>query len=210
MISTTSTTGSTTTGLHALIAGGPLEPGQSSAAVRLAQKRLLELGYWIPAVSGVYDELTVHAVTAFEKLHDLDRDGALSVEDLRILDSARSPEPRTSSALAIEVNLDRQVLLVVRGGETLWVLDTSTGSRPGLTPTGSFSVFRQIDGIRVSALGRLYRPKYVVGGVAIHGYPSVPNQPASHGCIRLTNDAMDFVWSEDLAPVGTPVFIYHE
>ena len=42
-------------------------------------------------------------------------------------------------------------------------------------------VQRKINGVRVSRLGELYRPAYFVGGYAIHGSPSVPNFPASHG-----------------------------
>ena len=34
-------------------------------------------------------------------------------------------------------------------------------------------MYRQIDGYRYAPLGTLYRPKYVYGGVAIHGYTSV-------------------------------------
>jgi lipoprotein-anchoring transpeptidase ErfK/SrfK len=31
----------------------------------------------------------------------------------------------------------------------------------------------------------LYYPTYFVRGFAIHGYPSVPAYPASHGCVRV-------------------------
>ena len=45
------------------------------------------------------------------------------------------------------------------------------------------------------SLGTLYRPKFVIGGVAVHGVPRVPDYPASRGCIRVTNAAMDVtVW----------------
>ena len=43
-------------------------------------------------------------------------------------------------------------------------------------------------------LGQIYRPKYFVGGVAVHGSNSVPNYPASHGCVRVSVPAMDFIW----------------
>jgi N-acetylmuramoyl-L-alanine amidase len=42
--------------------------------------------------------------------------------------------------------------------------------------------------------------------LAIHGYPSVPTYPASHGCIRMTWADMDEFHA--LAPVGTEVRIY--
>ena len=31
----------------------------------------------------------------------------------------------------------------------------------------------------------LWYPLYFKGGFAIHGYPSVPAYPASHGCVRI-------------------------
>jgi lipoprotein-anchoring transpeptidase ErfK/SrfK len=54
----------------------------------------------------------------------------------------------------------------------------------------------------------LYRPKYFHGGVAVHGYTSVPATPASHGCVRVTYAAMDHLWAADLLPIGTPVQVY--
>jgi lipoprotein-anchoring transpeptidase ErfK/SrfK len=80
--------------------------------------------------------------------------------------------------------------------------------RPGATPIGTWEITREIDAPHWSALGLLYRPKYFHGGVAIHGYTSVPPEPASHGCVRVTYAAMDFVWSSGSLPVGTPVWVY--
>jgi lipoprotein-anchoring transpeptidase ErfK/SrfK len=31
----------------------------------------------------------------------------------------------------------------------------------------------------------LYFPSYFLRGFAVHGYPSVPAYPASHGCVRI-------------------------
>ena len=57
-------------------------------------------------------------------------------------------------------------------------------------------------------LGLLYRPKYFYGGVAIHGFTSVPSQPASHGCVRLTYPAMDMIWEKGHVPPSTTVLVY--
>ena len=32
---------------------------------------------------------------------------------------------------------------------------------------------------------QVYRGRTYKGGFAIHGYPSVPAYPASHGCVRI-------------------------
>ena len=77
------------------------------------------------------------------------------------------------------------------------------------TPPGRWEVYRQVDGIREGALGRLYRPKYFhTDGIAVHGYPSVPPYPASHGCVRVTNPAIDWIWENDVMPIGVDVWVY--
>ena len=57
-------------------------------------------------------------------------------------------------------------------------------------------------------LGKIYRPKYFYGGVAVHGLNSVPNYPASHGCVRVSLPAMDFIWAANLMPMGIPVWVH--
>jgi len=57
------------------------------------------------------------------------------------------------------------------------------------------------------SLGVLYRPRFFVGGVAVHGAPSVPNYPASHGCVRVTNQAMDMIWATDAMPMRSTVVV---
>jgi lipoprotein-anchoring transpeptidase ErfK/SrfK len=54
----------------------------------------------------------------------------------------------------------------------------------------------------------LYRPKYFTGGVAVHGFPDVPPYAASHGCVRVTNAAMDWLWATGRTPIGRPVWVY--
>ena len=110
------------------------------------------------------------------------------------------------------------MLIVVRGGQTQFVFNTSTGTEQpytyqgthdvAVTPPGHYSIFRQVNGYDQSPLGLLYRPKYFNNGIAIHGYTFVPPYPASHGCVRVTNEAMDLLWDTNLAPIGTPVFVY--
>ena len=138
---------------------------------------------------------------------------------LAALPGAARQTPVDASGTHLEVDLERQILLVVEGGRTTWVLNTSTGNgeayaspRGGTavatTPTGRFTIQREIDGLREGPLGTLYRPKYFVGGIAVHGSGSIPAHPASHGCVRLTNAAMDLLWSSGLAPLGTPVVVH--
>jgi hypothetical protein len=186
--------------------GATLRLGASGPEVVALQERLLSLGYWLPAADGDFGQGTHHAVVAFQKVHGFARDGIVGPVTSAAIASAGRPTSVIGSG--VEVELARQVLLVVQGGSVVWAFDTSTGAQAGTTPIGTFSVTREIDGMRVSELGSLWRPKYFYGGVAIHGYTSVPPQPASHGCVRVTYPAMDAIWASGLVPVGTPVVVH--
>ena len=76
---------------------------------------------------------------------------------------------------------------------------------------GSFRINRERpDGWWVGDLGQIYRPKYFIGGVAIHGSLCVPAYPASHGCVRVSVAAMDMIWEQEILPRGTTVVVYGE
>jgi lipoprotein-anchoring transpeptidase ErfK/SrfK len=186
-----------------------LRPGDSGAAVLALQRRLTDLGYSLGATDGQYGTSTQHAVIAFQKAARLTlRDGVAGPVTLAALDRDSRLRPRSTSGRVVEVDLALQLLLVAVDGRVQWVMDTSTGSVPGTTPAGRFTVLRQVDGYDPGPLGVLYRPKYFVGGVAVHGYPTVPPYPASHGCVRVTNAAMDWLWSNQALPIGGPVWVY--
>lgn len=77
-------------------------------------------------------------------------------------------------------------MLVLRGGEVEGVVNASTAGIPGYhSPEGRFRVFRRVEGIDTSPLGRLWNPLYLYRGYAMHGSTSVPPEPASHGCVRV-------------------------
>lgn len=186
----------------------PLAAGDAGPAVTALQQQLSTLGYWLGEIDGEYGSSTGHAITAFQKVHGMARDGLASVEVQQRLATAEPPAPRSTTGRVIEIDLDRQVLLVVTDGAGDAVFDTATGASATPTPPGEYAIYREIDGYRHAPLGTLYRPKYFNGGIAIHGFTSVPPQPASHGCVRLTYPAMDQLWAADLAPLGTAVWVY--
>ena len=108
---------------------------------------------------------------------------------------------------------------MVQDGAVRWAINTSTGNgeayaAPGggsgvaTTPPGTFRISRQIDGVREAPLGTLYRPKYFNGGIALHGAGQIPAQPASHGCARVTNSAMDLLWGSGVAEIGATVVVH--
>jgi peptidoglycan hydrolase-like protein with peptidoglycan-binding domain len=198
-------------------ADGTLELGEGGDAVAALQQRLVDLGYWLGEPDGSYGQLTRQAVMAFQKVEGLGRDGVAGPVTQERLAVGGRPTPRGGSGL--EIDLDRQVLFVVDGGAVRWAINTSTGngeaytsssggSAVAATPPGHYEIRREIDGLREAPLGTLYRPKYFNGGIAIHGSGSIPAQPASHGCARVTNSAMDMLWATGVAVIGTPVWVY--
>ncbi len=183
---------------------GTLRQGDSGPAVLVLQQRLTDLGFWLGEPDGDYGRTTQQAVMAFQKANGLGRDGTAGPATEAALATAARPIP-ISTVDGIEIDLDRQLLLVVEGGEVRFAINTSTGTASTPTPRGDFAVDREIDGVRHAPLGNLYRPKYFHGGVAVHGSPSIPGYPASHGCARVSNSAMDHLWASGVLEVGTPV-----
>lgn len=195
-----------------------LRAGDSGSGVQELQRLLASAGYWLGEPDGEYGPLTVQAVLALQKVAGLSPDGVVGPKTRAALRRDVRPTPLRVTGSGVEVDLRRQLLIHVKDGVPRLTLNVSTGSgvtyrqdgsdQVAVTPTGRYTVYREVDGRDVGPLGELWRPKYVVGGVAIHGYPSVPAFPASHGCIRVSNAAMDHLWSSGVLPLGTSVWVY--
>jgi hypothetical protein len=156
-----------------------LGPGSQGTAVRELEQRLADLRYALQRVDGSYGLDTVEAVYAFQRLHGLAPTGRTDARLWQLLGSARTPSARYPGS-HIEVDKSRQVLLEVRSGLVVRVVHVSTGAT-GNTPLGRWQVYRKVPGFDWV----LYYPMYFLRGFAIHGYPSVPPYPASHGCVRV-------------------------
>jgi len=189
--------------------GPELRAGASGREVALFQVRLIEKGFWLNEGLGRFGESTRHAVVAYQKFMGLPRtgriDGWTRIGLGATVDRATPRRPQPGHSL--DVDLGRQILISQTDGRTDWVFDASSGARRTPTPRGNFKIQRQIAGVRNAPLGVLYSPKYFTGGYAIHGSPSVPAAPASHGCVRVTNQAIWFIWGTRLADIGTPLTI---
>ena len=208
-------------GLIAIVAAffamAPAAFGQKLNNLEIEQ-RLSDLGYWITKVDGKQDDSTRQAIIAFQKVEGRKRTGVLSASDAALLRNASRPTPKYASGPAhVEVDIGRQVLFYVGDDGTVQkIVAVSTGSEKKYfdenewqiahTTRGHFKVQWKYNGIRKASLGDLYYPSYFNGGIAVHGSPSIPPFPASHGCVRVPLFADKALYK--MMPVGTPVYVY--
>ena len=200
---------------------------RSGGETARVQTRLFELGFWLSGADGSYGLTTKQAVMAFQKYMGFEASGSV---DQRTADGLTSmtlrPIARANAGTLVEIDKAKQLLFMVIDGRTDWILNTSTGNgqeyteedknTPGetitgvsLTPSGLHKVNRERpEGWWEGDLGEIYRPKYFVGGVAVHGSNSIPNYPASHGCVRVSVPAMDWIWDSGVMPMGIPVWVH--
>lgn len=201
---------------------GPVPPqglgeGDRSPQVAALERALDALRYDVGVVDDAFDASTRHAVIAFQKVAGLHRSGRATPDVVDELASAQPPPPLVPEGGPgrVEIDLARQVLFLYEGNTLSRILPVSTGSgkrfceggrcRRAVTPTGKFSVYNRISGWRKSDLGRLFNPLYFNEGIAIHGFPSVPTERASHGCVRIPMASAR--WFPDRVPNGTPVYV---
>jgi peptidoglycan hydrolase-like protein with peptidoglycan-binding domain len=196
-----------------------LAVGARGLEVEALERRLTELRYDVVSLDGVYDANTRHAVVAFQKVNGLPRTGRATADVHAALAAAQPPAPLVPGGgpRRVEVDLPRQVLFLYHDDVLFRILPVSTGSgrrfcsegrcRRAVTPAGAYRVGYRLDGWRRSPLGLLYNPLYfqVKVGLAIHGNPSVPASPASHGCVRIPMAASR--WLPGEVPDGTPVYV---
>ena len=215
-----------TTGLFLLVPGESLGGSTRKRLVKRpptrtelkqAERRLSEMGYKAGPADGKIDDATRQALVLFQKWEGRKITGQLTRSEFDAIMSAEAPQPKDPGYAHVEVDIDRQLLLLVDSeGAVEKILPVSTGSNKrydekgirGLayTPRGRFRIYAKIAGWRKSPLGLLYYPNYFSDGLAIHGNPSVPRSPQSHGCVRIPMSA-----AADMSkrlPVGTILLIY--
>ncbi|HEY7181379.1 MAG TPA: L,D-transpeptidase family protein [Blastocatellia bacterium] len=189
----------------------------SGREISEARELLNQLGYWVTLGAKGNDASLRQALIAFQKIEGRNPTGVWTVDELEALRGAQKPRAFETGYPHIEVDLHRQVLFIVDAhGVDLRILPISSASgefftqggdtRQAITPTGRFKVYHKVEGWRKSPLGLLYYPNYIHYGIAIHGNPSVPTRPASHGCIRIPMfAAREF---SKIASIGMVVIVY--
>jgi L,D-transpeptidase catalytic domain/Putative peptidoglycan binding domain/PKD domain len=184
-----------------------LRPGASGPTVTRLVSTLASLHYAVRRTGSFGPEL-VDSLYAFQKVQGLPRTGVADAATWRALVHPRLARPRYSSpADHLEVDKGHQVLYVVRGGQAALIVPVSTAGIAGyFTPVGRFAIYRKVTGFDSSPLGTLFDPMYFTGGYAVHGNPSVPPYPASHGCVRVPMWIAGYLFSTN--SYGETVYVY--
>jgi lipoprotein-anchoring transpeptidase ErfK/SrfK len=213
--------------LHITVVHRTLEFGNSGHDVLALWKRLKALHYDVGPKTSTYGWDLLHAVTAFQKVQGITKNGDASETVWKKLNHPKVPHLKhpISSGYAVEVNIPKQILLISKDGQVWRILDTSTAggylytdsegqTERAITPRGHFSFRYKLTGTVKSKLGTLYYPSYFNdSGYAIHGEGDgndggeVPSYPASHGCVRITDNAV-LRYYYKVFTVGTSVWIY--
>jgi N-acetylmuramoyl-L-alanine amidase len=167
---------------------------------------------------GLTTVLLATLISALQKAAGIARDGIVGPITERALLEGIVPRRRSTSGTVIDVDLGDDLLMFVQNGHLTYTLNTSTGggyayTENGVTaiastPVGLFYIYRQVDGMVVDSLGQLWLPKFFDEGFAIHGETNVPPYPGSHGCVRVSDEAIEWIWSSNLAPIGASVWVY--
>jgi hypothetical protein len=159
-----------------------LHEGQCGDVVVGFKKAMRKMGY-IANDGRCFGGKTARGVLAYRKVNGMTRSFRAGAGLVKRAFAGRGEyEVRHPGAgTHVEAPLSKQVLVFAEGGEPVAVYPISSGKSSTPTVTGHFSFIRTEPGYNSHGM---YYSFYFYGGYAVHGYESVPDYPASHGCIR--------------------------
>jgi lipoprotein-anchoring transpeptidase ErfK/SrfK len=172
---------------------------------RLFNTKLQDLGFHTGTKGSRVTSGTRLAIKAFRKTNGMPRSERYSREIFRSLLQGEGafPVQHPKDGRHVEVDISRQVMSLIEGDRPVHTFHVATGT--GGTPTvrGSFNFYRKDPGY--NAL-RMYFSVYFIRGYATHGYSSVPNGRASHGCVRNPIQFSRFIYN--WIDIGMPIHVY--
>ena len=180
-------------------------PGAYPGVLLPFEQRMADLKFDPGAIDGAWDQATTYAVQAVEKIAGLPRGGRIGAAEANALMNFAYPTPlhATAEPNRTEIDVTKQVITLYENYQVRLITTTSTASGQSFcydtpkraptqhicevatTPSGRYAYYLFRNGIDNGDLGGLYNPYYFFKGRAIHGYQSVPTEPASHGCARI-------------------------
>jgi len=159
-----------------------LSQGKCGAVVVGFKKAMRKMGY-IANDGRCFGGKTSRGVLAYRKVNGMTRSARAGKGLVTRVFSGRGGYRvrHPGAGEHVEVSLSRQVMVFAKGKKPFAIYPISSGTSATPTVTGHYTFIRTEPGY--NNLG-MYYSWYFIGGYAVHGYESVPNYPASHGCVR--------------------------
>jgi lipoprotein-anchoring transpeptidase ErfK/SrfK len=166
-------------------------------------------GHAVHEVRHMFDGSGIVALSSLREIGaNVDWDNSAQLATIQYKDATAEVHQGDKTVI---VDKSRQSLMAYQGARLVLATHVSTGREGHGTPNGHFAAGPAKERMHRSKLYNFAPMPWSVqvdGNVFIHGYTSVPNRPASHGCIRMPltrgNPARYFFnWVD----VGTPVTI---
>jgi hypothetical protein len=177
--------------------------GECGRLVKGFRKALRGMGY---VGSGeCYRGKTARGVLAYRKVNGMSRNfhagKALVKQVFRGKGGYRIRYPGYGEH--VEASLSKQVLVFAKGKRPYAIYPISSGAPATPTVQGHFRFLYPQAGYNSHGM---YYSWYFYGGYAVHGYASVPNYPASHGCLRTFISDQPEIYNRIYE--GLDIFVY--
>lgn len=159
-----------------------LQRGDCGPVVIGFKKAMRHLGY-IANDGRCYGGKTARGVLAYRKVNGMSRSFRSGRGLVKRAFSGRGGYRvrHPGAGTHVEAPLGKQVLVFAKGSRAVAIYPISSGKYSTPTVTGHYEFIRTEPGYNSHGM---YYSFYFYGGYAVHGYNSVPDYPASHGCIR--------------------------
>ncbi len=189
------------------IAYPDLDPGMQNNDVSLFNRLLSEQAYYT-SNGRSYSSATSRAVLAYRKVNGMSRTSNATPAIFRTLANGKGGFKLRypGAGKHVETDLSRQVMVLADNGKPKHIFHISSGTAATPTIQGHHTFFRKEPG--TNSLGMVYSVYFgpTNRGYATHGYKSVPNYPASHGCLRnpIPNSVFIYNWID----LGDDIWVY--
>lgn len=159
-----------------------LRRGQCGDVVVGFKKAMRKMGY-IANSGRCFGGKTARGVLAYRKVNDMSRSMRAGAGLVKKAFAGKGGYTvrHPGAGEHVEAPLSKQVLVFAKGDKPIAIYPISSGKSSTPTVTGHFEFIRTEPGYNSHGM---YYSWYFYGGYAVHGYNSVPDYPASHGCLR--------------------------
>lgn len=170
-----------------------------------AFRRALNRLALVPAKGRCFNGAMERAVLAYRKLNDMPRNALASKTIVQRVFNGKGGYRVRRPGLGnhMEAPLSKQVLVFSKGRKPYAIFPTASGKAATPTILGTYEFYWKDPGY--NSIG-MYYSSYFIRGYATHGYESVPNYPASHGCLRTFIADQPRVYN--ITEIGMPVYTF--